>query len=71
MDGWRRMGLDDAFQIRQVLLGLALGFPPGLVGVGVSIVDTMDIYPLNHSQIINFYLPAFASWLEYYILITG
>jgi hypothetical protein len=54
MDGWRRMGLDDAFQIRQVL-SLGLGFPPGLAGLGISIVDTMNMHPLNLSQIFNFH----------------
>jgi hypothetical protein len=36
MDGWRRMGLDDAFQIRQAI-PVGLVFPPGLVGVGFSL----------------------------------
>ena len=38
MDGWRRIGSDDDFQIRQVLqLGLlGLGFAPGSAGLGFS-----------------------------------
>jgi hypothetical protein len=35
MGGWHRLGSDDAFQIRQVLLP-GLGFPPALAGLSFS-----------------------------------